>query len=197
MSIALPPLPFARDALEPHMSAATLDFHHGKHHKAYVDKTNAKIKGTALAGKPLEDIVRAAKAQGDDELFNNSAQAWNHDFLWRSLSPNGGKSPTGKLKAKLDSAFGGLEGFQETFSKTAAEHFGSGWTWLCQKGDGLAIIATHDADTPIVHNGLRPLLTLDVWEHAYYLDYQNERPDYIDSFLKNTANWAFAAANLS
>ena len=155
-----------------------------------------RSRAPALDDKPLEDIVRAAKAGGDHELFNNSAQAWNHAFLWNSLSPSGGKAPDGQLKAKLDSAFGGLDAFHDAFSEAAAEHFGSGWAWLCAKGDSLAIVSTHDADTPLVHTGLRPLLTLDVWEHAYYLDYQNDRPGYIDAFLKKTINWAFAAANL-
>ena len=196
MAIEFPPLPFARDALEPHMSARTLDFHHGKHHKAYVDKANAAIAGTPLDSKPVEEVVRAAKAKGDQSLFNNAAQAWNHSFFWNSLSPDGG-GPDGRLKALLDSVFGGLSKFNEAFKAEAVGHFGSGWAWLCQEGsDCLRIISTHDADTALVHDGLNPLITLDVWEHAYYLDYQNARPDFVDDFLTNTINWSFAATNL-
>ncbi|MBB4632016.1 superoxide dismutase [Sphingosinicella soli] len=195
MPIELPALPFASDALEPHMSARTLDYHHGKHHKAYVDKTNAAIAGTPLDGKPLEEIVRAAKAKGDQGLFNNAAQAWNHTFFWNSLSPEK-TGPEGRMKALVDSAFGGLEGFHDAFKAESTGHFGSGWAWLCQDGDGLKIMSTHDADSALVHEGLNPLLTLDVWEHAYYLDYQNARPDFVDIFLTNTINWAFAATNL-
>jgi Fe-Mn family superoxide dismutase len=195
MPIEFPPLPFAQDALEPHMSARTLDFHHGKHHKAYVDKANAAIAGTPLDGKPVEEIVRAAKAKGDQSLFNNAAQAWNHTFFWNSLSPKP-VGPEGKLKDLIDSAFGGLSKFNEDFKAEATGHFGSGWAWLCQDGDGLRIISTHDADSALVHEGLNPLITLDVWEHAYYLDYQNARPDFVDVFLTNTINWSFAATNL-
>jgi len=196
MAIEFPPLPFARDALEPHMSARTLDFHHGKHHKAYVDKANAAIAGTPLEDKPIEEIVRAAKAKGDQSLFNNVAQAWNHTFFWNSLSPEP-TGPEGKLKDLIDSAFGGLSKFNEAFKAEATGHFGSGWAWLCQEGaGGLRIISTHDADTALVHEGLNPLITLDVWEHAYYLDYQNARPDFVDDFLTNTISWSFAATNL-
>jgi Fe-Mn family superoxide dismutase len=196
MAIALPPLPFARDALEPHMSARTLEFHHGKHHKAYVDKTNAAIAGTSLAAASLEEIVKAAKSKGDEALFNNAAQAWNHTFLWNSLTPKP-SPPDARLGALLDGAFGGLSKFHETFKAEAAGHFASGWAWLCQDSAGaLVVISTHDADTPLVHEGLNPLLTLDLWEHAYYLDYQNARPDFIEVFLKNTINWSFAATNL-
>lgn len=195
MTIEFPPLPFARDALEPHMSARTLDFHHGKHHKAYVDKANAAIAGTPLEGKPLEEVVRAAKSKGDKALFNNAAQAWNHSFFWNSLSPSK-TGPEGRLKDLIDSTFGGLTKFSETFKSEATGHFGSGWAWLCQDGSGLKIISTHDADTALVHDGLNPLITLDVWEHAYYLDYQNARPDFVDVFLTNTINWSFAATNL-
>lgn len=196
MPIEFPPLPFAQDALEPHMSARTLDFHHGKHHKAYVDKANAAIAGTPLDGKPVEEIVRAAKAKGDQSLFNNAAQAWNHTFFWNSLSPKP-VGPEGKLKDLIDSAFGGLSKFNEAFKAEATGHFGSGWAWLCQEGgDRLKIISTHDADSALVHEGLNPLITLDVWEHAYYLDFQNARPDFVDVFLTNTINWSFAATNL-
>ncbi|MBW7934806.1 MAG: superoxide dismutase [Gemmatimonadaceae bacterium] len=195
MAIELPPLPFAKDALEPHMSARTLEFHHGKHHKAYVDKANAAIAGTPLEGASLEEIVKTAKSKGDKGLFNNAAQAWNHTFFWNSLSPEK-TGPEGRLKDLVDSAFGGLAKFSEAFKAEATGHFGSGWAWLCQDGDGLRIISTHDADSALVHEGLNPLLTLDVWEHAYYLDYQNARPDFVDVFLTNTINWSFAATNL-
>ncbi|WBX85058.1 superoxide dismutase [Sphingosinicella microcystinivorans] len=195
MAIELPPLPFAKDALEPHMSARTLEFHHGKHHKAYVDKANAAIAGTPLEGASLEEIVKTAKSKGDKGLFNNAAQAWNHTFFWNSLSPEK-TGPEGRLKDLVDSAFGGLAKFSEAFKAEATVHFGSGWAWLCQDGDGLRIISTHDADSALVHEGLNPLLTLDVWEHAYYLDYQNARPDFVDVFLTNTINWSFAATNL-
>lgn len=195
MAIELSPLPFAKDALEPHMSARTLEFHHGKHHKAYVDKANAAIAGTPLEGASLEEIVKTAKSKGDKGLFNNAAQAWNHTFFWNSLSPEK-TGPEGRLKDLVDSAFGGLAKFSEAFKAEATGHFGSGWAWLCQDGDGLRIISTHDADSALVHEGLNPLLTLDVWEHAYYLDYQNARPDFVDVFLTNTINWSFAATNL-
>jgi superoxide dismutase, Fe-Mn family len=196
MAIELPPLPFAKDALEPHMSARTLEFHHGKHHKGYVDKTNAAIAGTDLEKASLEEIVKTAKSKGDEGLFNNAAQAWNHTFFWNSLSPKAA-GPEGKLKDMIDSAFGGLSEFKKAFKTEATGHFGSGWAWLCQEGtDGLKIISTHDADSALVHKGLNPLITLDVWEHAYYLDYQNARPDFVDDFLTNTMNWSFAATNL-
>lgn len=196
MTIAFPPLPFASDALEPHMSARTLSFHHGKHHKAYVDKANAAIAGTSLEDASLEDIVKAAKAKGDKALFNNAAQSWNHTFLWNSLTPKASE-PDARLRGLLDSAFGGLSKFAEVFKAEATGHFASGWAWLCQDSDsGLVVMSTHDADTPLVHEGLNPLLTLDLWEHAYYLDYQNARPDFVEVFLKNTINWSFASTNL-
>ncbi len=195
MALTLMTLPYDKSALEPHMSAKTFDFHYGKHHQTYVDRTNAAIEGTPLAGKSLVEIVRAAKDSGNQGLFNNSAQVWNHDFLWQSMKPNGGGAPTGELADKINAAFGSLEGFAEAFKKEATAHFGSGWAWLVAKGDTLAIISTHDADTPLVHDGVTPLLTLDVWEHAYYLDYQNARPNFVDAFLKSLINWDFAAAN--
>ncbi len=196
MAIELPPLPFAKEALEPHMSARTLEFHHGKHHKAYVDKANAAIAGTPLENASLEEIVRAAKSKGDKGLFNNAAQTWNHTFFWNSLSPEK-TGPEGRLKDLVDSAFGGLTKFNEAFKAEATGHFGSGWAWLCQDDSGgLKIISTHDADSALVHEGVNPLITLDVWEHAYYLDYQNARPDFVDVFLTNTINWSFAATNL-
>jgi len=197
MAFTLPPLPFAPEALEPHMSARTLSFHHGKHHKAYVDKANAAIEGTPLADKSDVEIIRAAKAEGNQKLFNNAAQAWNHSFLWNSLSPTGGDAPTGQLKDAIDRDIGGMEKFAAAFKTEAVDHFASGWAWLVHDGGTLKIISTHDADTPLAHEGLTPLVTLDLWEHAYYLDYQNARPGFVDAYLAKLINWDFAAANLA
>jgi superoxide dismutase, Fe-Mn family len=196
MAIELPKLPYAPDALAPHVSKSTLEFHHGKHHKAYVDKTNELIANTDLAGRSLEEIVKAAAAKKDKvALFNNAAQAWNHNFLWHSMSPDGGGKPGGALAERMEKDLGGFPGFAEAFKKAATGQFGSGWAWL-SLGDGkLEISATANADTPLVH-GKTPLLTLDVWEHAYYLDYQNRRPDYVATFLEKLINWEFAASNL-
>jgi Fe-Mn family superoxide dismutase len=195
MAVELPKLPYALDALEPHISKLTLEFHHGKHHKAYVDKTNELIANTDLAKKSLEEIVRAAAGQKDKAtLFNNAAQAWNHTFLWNSMSPKGGK-PTGALAAAIEKDLGGFATFAENFKKAAVGQFGSGWAWLTLANGKLEISATGNADTPLVH-GKTPLLTLDVWEHAYYLDYQNRRPDYVSTFLEKIVNWDFAAGNL-
>lgn len=197
MAFTLPPLPYDPAALEPHMSARTLSFHHGKHHKAYVDKANAAIEGTPLADADDVTVVRTAKSQGNTKLFNNAAQAWNHSFLWQSLAPNGGGAPSGELKALIDRDLGGMEKFAEGFKTEAVDHFASGWAWLVHDGQGLKIISTHDADTPIAHEGLKPLLTLDLWEHAYYLDYQNARPGFVDAYLANLINWDFAEKNLA
>ena len=195
MAVELPKLPYAPDALEPHISKRTLEFHHGKHHKAYVDKTNELIANTDLAKKSLEEIVRAAAGQKDKAtLFNNAAQAWNHTFLWNSMSPKGGK-PTGALAEAIERDLGGFANFAESFKKAAVGQFGSGWAWLTLANGKLEISATGNADTPLVH-GKTPLLTLDVWEHAYYLDYQNRRPDYVSTFLEKIVNWDFAAGNL-
>ena len=195
MAVELPKLPYALDALEPHVSKTTLEFHHGKHHKAYVDKTNELIANTDLAKKSLEEIVRAAAGQKDKAtLFNNAAQAWNHTFLWNSMSPKGGK-PTGALAQAIEKDLGGFATFAENFKKAAVGQFGSGWAWLTLANGKLEISATGNADTPLVH-GKTPLLTLDVWEHAYYLDYQNRRPDYVSTFLEKIVNWDFAAGNL-
>lgn len=197
MAFTLPPLPYDPAALEPHMSARTLSFHHGKHHKAYVDKANAAIEGTPLADADDLTIVRRARADGNQKLFNNAAQAWNHGFLWQSLAPNGGGAPSGELKDLIDRDLGGMEGFATAFKTEAVDHFASGWAWLVHDGQGLKIISTHDADTPIAHEGLKPLITLDLWEHAYYLDYQNARPGFVDAFLANLINWDFAERNLA
>ncbi|MBV8972119.1 MAG: superoxide dismutase [Sphingomonadaceae bacterium] len=194
---SLPPLPFAPEALEPHMSARTLSFHHGKHHQAYVDKANAAIKDGPLANASDEEVVRAAKAQGNQGLFNNAAQAWNHSFLWNSLSPSGGGAPSGQLKELIDRDLGGVEGFAEKFKAEAVGHFASGWAWLVHDGQALKVVSTHDADTALVHEGLKPLVVLDLWEHAYYLDYQNARPGFVDAFLAKMINWDFTAKNLA
>ncbi len=190
----LPPLPYADDALEPAMSARTLQFHHGKHHKAYVEKANALIVGSAYERLAPADIIRKAKADGDTKVFNQAAQAWNHEFLWNSFAADGGGAPAGALKAALDRDLGGLEGFGAAFTKAATEHFASGWAWLVRDGEALKIITTHDADNALTH-GVTPLLVLDLWEHAYYLDYQNARPEFVEAFLGKLINWEFAAAN--
>ena len=197
MAVTLPPLPFAYDALEPHMSKRTLEFHHDKHHKAYVDKTNELIAGTELETADLETIVRSAKASGNQKLFNQSGQVWNHNFLWQSLHPEGGAGPSGELAEMIEDAFDGTDGFAKKFKEEAVGHFASGWAWLVLAGDKLEVISTHDADTALVHDGKLPLVVLDVWEHAYYLDYQNKRPDFVDAFLSKLINWDFAAENLA
>ena len=195
MSIEFPALPYAIDALEPHVSANTLEFHHGKHHKAYVDKLNAAIAGTGYEDQSLEAIIAASQKASDTAVFNNSAQAWNHTFLWHSMSPNGGGEPSGPLAEAINERFGDLASFQSQFKAAAMGQFGSGWAWLVRKGNGLEIVTTGNAETPLTDSGLTPLLTLDVWEHAYYLDYQNKRDAYIDTFLSELINWEFAAQN--
>ena len=194
MSIEFPDLPYASDALEPHISSETLAFHHGKHHKAYVDKLNAAIAGTSYEGQSLEEIIAQAREAADQGVFNNAAQAWNHTFLWHSMSPGGGGEPAGELAAAISARFGSLDGFRADFKTSALGQFGSGWTWLVRTADGLDIVNTSNADTPLLHGDM-PLLTLDVWEHAYYLDYQNRRDAYIDTFLNKLVNWDFAAQN--
>ena len=194
MSIEFPDLPYALDALEPHVSARTLGFHHGKHHKGYVDKLNAAIDGTELAELPLEEIIRTSHESGDTGVFNNAAQTWNHTFLWHSMSPNGGGEPSGPLAAAIEERFESLDGFRSRFKASALAQFGSGWTWLVKGENGLDIVNTGNADVPLLY-GQTPLLTLDVWEHAYYLDYQNQRNVYVDTFLEHLINWDFAAEN--
>jgi Fe-Mn family superoxide dismutase len=196
MTVELPPLPFDPAALEPHMSRKTLEFHHGKHHKAYVETTNKLIAGTDLEKADLATIVRTAHKKGDKKLFNASAQAWNHTFFWNCLSPSGGEID-GAIADRLKQDLGDIAKFKEAFKKEATEHFASGWAWLVVKDGKLAVTSYHDADTPLVHEGVTPLLTCDVWEHAYYLDYQNERPKFIDTFLNHLANWRFAEKNLT
>ena len=191
MAINLPELPYSKDALEPHISANTLDFHYGKHHAGYVTKLNAAIEGTPNAEKSLEEIVMSSEGG----LFNNAAQTWNHTFYWNSLSPKGGGAPVGKIADAINASFGSFENFKAEFSDAAATQFGSGWAWLVQKQDGsLAVTKTGNAECPLT-DGVTPILTFDVWEHAYYLDYQNRRPDYIAAFW-NLVNWEFANSNL-
>ncbi len=191
MSIELPALPYARDALQPHISSETLDYHYGKHHQAYVDNLNKLIAGTEFADADLETIVK--KSQGG--MFNNAAQVWNHTFYWNSLSPQGGGEPSGKLAEAISKAFGSFAAFREEFGKAAVGTFGSGWAWLVQRTDGaLAIVSTSNAATPITGTD-KPLLTCDVWEHAYYIDYRNARPKYVEAFW-SLANWEFASKNM-
>lgn len=192
----LAPLPYADNALEPVISANTLSFHYGKHHKTYVDNLNKLVAGTDLAGKSLEEIIAATAGQADKAgIFNNAAQVWNHMFYWHSLSPNGGGEPSGALKEKIDAAFGSVENCKKELTTAALTQFGSGWAWLVLDGDKVAIAKTANADSPLTKN-LRPLLTIDVWEHAYYLDFQNRRPDYVGTVLDKLVNWEFAEANL-
>ena len=192
MAIELPPLPYERTALEPHISAETLDYHYGKHHQTYVTNLNNLIKGTEFEEQALEDIVR--KASGG--TFNNAAQVWNHTFYWHSLSPRGGGDPSGKLADAIVKAFGSLDKFREEFTKTAIGTFGSGWAWLVQRPDGsLGLASTANAATPLT-GADRALLTCDVWEHAYYIDYRNARPKYLEAFWK-LVNWEHAASRMA
>ena len=192
MTIELPPLPYARNALEPHISSETLDFHYGKHHQTYVDNLNKMIPGTEFADADLETIIR--KAQGG--MFNNAAQIWNHTFYWNSLSPNGGGEPKGKLGEAIAKAFGSFAAFKEEFTKVAIGTFGSGWAWLVQRTDGsLAIVSTSNAATPLT-GADKALLTCDVWEHAYYIDYRNARAKYVEAFW-NVVNWDWAMKKLA
>lgn len=193
----LPPLPYADNALEPVISAHTLSFHYGKHHKGYVDNLNKLVAGTPFAGQSLEQIITATADHADKiGIFNNAAQVWNHMFYWNSLSPNGGGEPPAALKQKIEEAFGSVEAFKQEFANAAITQFGSGWAWLVQEGTKLSIVKTSNADSPLTHN-IRPLLTIDVWEHAYYLDFQNRRPDYVNTVIEKLINWEFAAANLA
>jgi superoxide dismutase, Fe-Mn family len=197
MPFELPALPYAADALEPYYSANTISFHHGKHHAAYVNNLNGLIEGTDLADKPLEEIIQTAA--GDPAkagLFNNAAQIWNHTFFWNSMKPGGGGTPTGELTDRIVSSFGSLENCADEFKKAAATRFGSGWAWVVVDGGDLKVVTTANAETPITQ-GMTPLITLDVWEHAYYLDYQNRRPDFIQTFVEHLVNLDFAAENLA
>jgi len=191
MAITLMSLPYEKDGLEPYISADTLEFHHGKHHNAYVGNTNRLVKGTDLENEDLAIIIK--KSAGDDSriaIFNNAAQVWNHSFYWQCMKPNGGGLPTGPIAEKINADFGGYEAFTEEFKAAGVAQFGSGWAWLIMENDKLKIIKTSNADTP-VGQGLKPVLTVDVWEHAYYLDYQNRRPDYLNTFVDKLINWDF------
>jgi Fe-Mn family superoxide dismutase len=193
----LPPLPYDKSALEPTVSADTLNYHHGKHHKAYIDKTNELAKKAGMEGKSLVEIITATAGKDDKDskkLFNNAAQAWNHTFYWHSMKPKGGGKPTGALAAAIDKGFGSFDAFAKEFTEAATTQFGSGWAWLVVDGGKLKVMKTGNADTPVAY-GKTPLITIDVWEHAYYLDYQNKRPDYVKAWLENVANWEFAAEN--
>ena len=196
MPFQLIPLPYPEDALEEFMSAETLWFHHGKHHKNYVDKVNAMVKGRSLEDATLVEVVRAAHDKRDVALFNNSAQLWNHNFFWRCLAPKGGPTPTGQLARLIEETFGSLDGLVSGLCDEATAHFSNGWTWLVLDGDSLRITSLHDADTPLVYPGMKPLLTLDIWEHAYYIDYRNRRGDFARQVLGNLIDWAFVAENL-
>ncbi|MCB1051546.1 MAG: superoxide dismutase [Acidobacteria bacterium] len=195
VSLAEPKLPYAENALDPVISANTMGFHFGKHHMGYFKKLTAKIQGTAMESQDLNAIISAAHGN-DQGLFNLAAQTWNHSFYWQSMKPNGGGMPPAALKAALEKSFGSLDAFKEQFSKTASSHFGSGWAWLVADGDSLKVLSTSDAGTPLT-DGLKPLLTIDVWEHAYYLDYQNRRADYVAAIIDKCLNWEFAAQNLA
>lgn len=195
--ITLPALPWAENALAPHISAETISFHYGKHHKAYVDKTNELIKGTPLADASLEEIIKAAAGKPDKQgLFNNAAQVWNHSFYWQSLSPKGGGEPTGALLDRIKTDFGDVATFSDKLASAAAGQFGSGWAWVVLANGKLHIETTSNAVTPLTEAGKTPLLTIDVWEHAYYVDYRNKRPDYLKAVLGKLLNWEFASRNL-
>jgi Fe-Mn family superoxide dismutase len=197
MPFELPALPYAPNALEPYYTANTIGFHHGKHHKTYVDNLNKLIAGTPMEGKTLEGIIKESAADSAKAgLFNNAAQIWNHTFFWNSMKAGGGGKPSGNLAATIEKTFGSYEKFVEQFKTTAVGRFGSGWGWLVAERGELKVLNTINADTPIV-KGQVPLITIDVWEHAYYLDYQNRRPDFVQAFLDHLLNWDFAAANLA
>ena len=191
MAFELPPLPYAKDALKPVISAETFEYHHGKHHAAYVNNLNAAIANTPNEKKSLEEIILSA----DGPLFNNAAQTWNHTFFWNCMSPSGGGAPTGELGDKINSAFGSYDAFAEEFTEAAKTQFGSGWAWLVDDG-GLKIMKTANADLPLKHD-VKALLTLDVWEHAYYIDFRNARPGFIDNFFDQLVNWEYVEQNLN
>ena len=192
----LPELPYAYDALSPLISRETLHAHHDKHHRTYVDKTNDLAAKAGLAGRPLEEVVREAHRRGDKTLFNNAAQAWNHAFLWNSMRPAGVAAPGGEL-ARMIQDFGGQQALNDAFVEEGAGHFGSGWVWLVTGSAGLKVISTHDADDTLVREGLFPLLVCDLWEHAYYLDYKNDRKAFLERWFESLANWEFAADQLA
>ena len=196
MAFELPPLPYDKSALEPHISAKTLEFHHGKHHQAYVTNLNNLVKDTPMANQSLEEIIKAtAKDESKVGIFNNAAQVWNHTFFWNCMKPNGGGKPSGAVAQKIDQAFGGYDKFAEQFKNAAVTQFGSGWAWLVSDGGSLKVTKTPNAVNPMAQ-GQKALLTVDVWEHAYYLDYQNRRPDFVQTFIDKLINWDFVAKNL-
>lgn len=193
MAFELPELPWAKDALAPHISSETIDYHYGKHHNAYVTKLNGMVDGTPDAEKSLEELIKTSEGG----VFNNAAQVWNHTFYWKSMKPNGGGEPQGDLASAINEAFGSFDSFKEEFAKAAATQFGSGWAWLVKDSGGkLQIVKTANAENPL-RDGLTPILTIDVWEHAYYVDYRNARPKYIETFLSSLVNWDFASENFS
>ncbi len=192
MAFELPPLPYSLDALAPHISKETLEYHYGKHHQTYVTNLNNLTADTPDADASLEDII----AKADGGLFNNAAQVWNHTFYWSSMTPDGGGAPTGEVADKINSAFGSYDTFKADFAKAATTQFGSGWAWLVDNGGNLEITQTSNADLPLKHSA-KALLTIDVWEHAYYIDFRNARPNYINTFLDSLVNWDFVAANLA
>ncbi|WGL17688.1 Fe-Mn family superoxide dismutase [Microbulbifer bruguierae] len=193
MAHVLPELPYAMDALQPHISQETLEYHYGKHHKTYVDKLNGLLDGTPEAEKSLEDVIKSSSGG----VFNNAAQIWNHTFYWNCLSPNGGGEATGAVADAITAAFGSFDKFKEEFTNSAVNNFGSGWTWLVKKADGsVAIVNTSNAETPLTDSSVTPLLTCDVWEHAYYIDYRNARPKYMEAFWA-LVNWEFANQNFA
>jgi superoxide dismutase, Fe-Mn family len=198
MPVALTILPYETGALEPHISAATMEVHHGKHHKTYVEKLNAAIEDTDYAAMDLNAIVIGAHDVGDTEIFNNAAQAWNHGFYWECLTGEAGTAPSDDLQSAIDAAFGSSADMMSELQTAGEKHFGSGWAWLVSHNGTLKVTSMHDADTPIaMGDGMKPLLTLDVWEHAYYLDRKNERPKYLDAALKNLINWDFVSSNFA
>jgi Fe-Mn family superoxide dismutase len=194
MAFELPPLPYAIDALAPHISAETLEYHHGKHHQTYVTNLNKMVEGTDHAGASLEDVIMAADSPSP--LFNNAAQVWNHTFYWSCLAPGGGGEPTGEMADRINSAFGSYDAFRTQFAEAATTQFGSGWAWLVDDGSTLSVTKTANADLPMRHSA-KALLTIDVWEHAYYIDYRNARPNYINTFMDSLVNWDFVAANMA
>jgi Fe-Mn family superoxide dismutase len=194
---ALPPLPYPEDALAPVISANTLRLHHGKHQMAYINKVNELVSGTEFEGQTLERIILAVSGRADQaDLFNNAAQAWNHAFYWRSMRPKGGGKPPAELAAKIDAAFGSLDAFKQQLAAAAVKQFGSGWAWLVRDGTAVKVVKTSNAELPMT-KGQVPLLAIDVWEHAYYLDYQNRRPEYVQAVIDQLLNWEFAAENFA
>lgn len=195
MAFELPPLPYDPDAFGDIISAETFSFHHGKHHRTYVTKTNELAEKAGFADRRLSDVIRAAREKGDQKLFNNSGQLWNHSFYWQCLSPEA-QQPTGTLKQRIEADFGSVQALLDQLKDESVNHFASGWGWLVLDGDKLKVTSLHDGDTPVAYEGMKPLLTLDVWEHAYYIDYRNERPKYLDALLNRAINWEFVAQNL-